>query len=60
MTLGTRRHRGTGPYGIIPIRDHRCHGLLSPPAPRKLIMLNELEFAYTPVRDKVRDLREYL
>ena len=24
------------------------------------IMLNELEFAYTPVRDKVRDLREYL
>jgi hypothetical protein len=23
-------------------------------------MLNELEFAYTPVRDKVRDLREYL
>jgi hypothetical protein len=26
----------------------------------KIIMLNELEFAYTPVRDKVRDLREYL
>jgi hypothetical protein len=25
-----------------------------------IIMLNELEFAYTPVRDKVRDLREYL
>ncbi|HYK34517.1 peptide chain release factor 2 [Alloacidobacterium sp.] len=23
-------------------------------------MLNDLEFAYTPVRDKVRDLREYL
>ncbi len=26
----------------------------------KTIMLNELEFSYTPVRDKVRDLREYL
>ena len=26
----------------------------------KIIMLNELEFSYTPVRDKVRDLREYL
>ena len=24
------------------------------------IVLNDLEFAYTPVRDKVRDLREYL
>ncbi len=23
-------------------------------------VLNDLEFAYTPVRDKVRDLREYL
>ena len=23
-------------------------------------MLNELEFAYAPVREKVRDLREYL
>jgi hypothetical protein len=29
-------------------------------SPTKIIMLNELEFAYTPVRDKVRDLREYL
>ena len=24
------------------------------------LMLNELEFAYAPVREKVRDLREYL
>lgn len=24
------------------------------------IVLNDLEFAYTPVRDKIRDLREYL
>ncbi len=24
------------------------------------IVLNDLEFAYAPVRDKVRDLREYL
>jgi hypothetical protein len=29
-------------------------------SPAKNHMLNELEFAYTPVRDKVRDLREYL
>jgi hypothetical protein len=37
MTLGPRRrHRGTAPYGIITLRDHRCHGLLSPPAPRKI------------------------
>jgi hypothetical protein len=28
--------------------------------PHENPMLNELEFAYTPVRDKVRDLREYL
>ena len=27
---------------------------------RAAIMNNELEFAYTPVREKVRDLREYL
>ena len=27
---------------------------------KSLIMNNELEFAYTPVREKVRDLREYL
>jgi hypothetical protein len=26
----------------------------------EIIMLNELEFSYTPVREKVRDLREYL
>ena len=25
-----------------------------------IMMLNELEFAYSPVREKVRDLREYL
>jgi len=49
----------TSQYGIIPIRDHRCPGANTPPAP-KHHMLNELEFAYTPVRDKVRDLREYL
>ena len=24
------------------------------------IVLNDLEFAYSPVRDQVRDLREYL
>jgi hypothetical protein len=24
------------------------------------LMLNDLEFAYAPVRDRVRDLREYL
>jgi hypothetical protein len=46
-------------HGIIPLRDERWPGLNSPPAPN-IIMLNELEFAYTPVRDKVRDLREYL
>ncbi len=27
---------------------------------RLSLMSNELEFAYAPVRDKVRDLREYL
>ncbi len=26
----------------------------------RFMMLSELEFAYTPVRDKVADLREYL
>lgn len=25
-----------------------------------IFMLNDLEFAYAPVRDRVRDLREYL
>ncbi len=25
-----------------------------------VLMLNDLEFAYSPVREKVRDLREYL
>ena len=38
-----------------PLRDRYGHG-----APPDNHMLNELEFAYTPVRDKVRDLREYL
>ena len=61
ITLDTRHHHlHTGPCGIITIRDHRCPGPNSPPAPPNIIMLNELEFAYTPVRDKVRDLREYL
>jgi hypothetical protein len=41
-----------GLCGIITFRDHQ--------PPKKKHMLNELEFAYTPVRDKVRDLREYL
>jgi hypothetical protein len=37
MTLGARRrHRDTGLYGIITLRDHRCPGLISPPAPRKI------------------------
>jgi hypothetical protein len=27
---------------------------------RLIPMLNEIEYAYSPVRDKVRDLREYL
>jgi hypothetical protein len=40
--------------------DRRRHGVGWPAAPVKIIMLNELEFSYTPVRDKVRDLREYL
>ena len=31
-----------------------------PGLPKVLNDLNDLEFAYTPVRDKVRDLREYL
>jgi hypothetical protein len=43
------RHKGSS----LPRRKHA----LSPP---NIIMLNELEFAYAPVRDKVRDLREYL
>jgi hypothetical protein len=38
--------------------------LQAPPSFEKksgpFIVLNDLEFAYAPVRDKVRDLREYL
>jgi len=27
---------------------------------RRIVSINDLEFAYAPVRDQVRDLREYL
>jgi hypothetical protein len=48
-----------------PIWDNHLKGSTLPRpqfagSPTKTHMLNELEFAYTPVRDKVRDLREYL
>jgi hypothetical protein len=54
------------PVPRLPVWDNHVRGSslsrrhFAASAPRKIIMLNELEFAYTPVRDKVRDLREYL
>jgi hypothetical protein len=41
------------------LRDHRAKVCIHQRR-HGIIMLNELEFSYTPVRDKVRDLREYL
>jgi hypothetical protein len=41
-------------------RPHLEHGIQNEWQVPQKPMLNELEFAYTPVREKVRDLREYL
>jgi hypothetical protein len=47
--------------GILDQASKKAASNFNPkPGQRKAMSINDLEFAYAPVRDQVRDLREYL
>jgi hypothetical protein len=48
------------PNGILNGQSERSLTVQIKTGPSKRMSLNDLEFAYAPVRDQVRDLREYL